>query len=92
MATRCVEKTQVVQTLDEAESLLLQNLHGELIEKWGIKYDFIQQKLDTSNREEFWVAAPALVETKARYGVDKFEKTWNHQDIEQLSLDLSDIA
>jgi hypothetical protein len=32
-------------------------------------------------REDFYVVAPAVVQTKARYGLDWFNGKWNQQDL-----------
>lgn len=57
---------------------------NEVEERRNIRYVY-RERCGASfpTREEFLVAAPAVVETKARYGLEWFEKQW---DAPQLSL------
>jgi hypothetical protein len=58
--------------------------HDEIVEHRGITYIYRQRCASTfPAREEFLVALPAVVETKARYGLDWFERKW---DAPQRSL------
>jgi hypothetical protein len=55
----------------EAQNLPICRRHGltyVFVQKSGTRYPTI---------EDYFVAAPALVETKARNGVDKFDRNWN---------------
>jgi hypothetical protein len=51
---------------------------AELIELRGILYGFIERRSETvfPCREEYIVAAPAVVEDKARHGLPHFEVKW----------------
>lgn len=49
-----------------------------IVEQRGITYVYRQRCADTyPTREEFLVALPAVVATKARYGLDWFEEKWS---------------
>lgn len=57
---------------------------NEIIERRDIRYVYRERCAATfPTREEFLVAAPAVVETKARYGLEWFESQW---DAPQWSL------
>jgi hypothetical protein len=48
----------------------------------GITYVYQQHKGNTyPTREDFYVAAPAVVETKARYGMDWFNARWDQNTL-----------
>lgn len=48
-----------------------------MLEQRGITYFYRKRcELTYPTREEFLVAAPAVVEAKARYGVEWFEEKW----------------
>lgn len=75
---------------DLARSAALDHLRGlatpddEVLEQRGITYVYRKRcALSFPTREEFLVAAPAVVEPKARYGLDWFEEKW---DASQKSL------
>lgn len=64
----------------------LRNLPGQMdtVERHGITYVYRQRCAETfPTKEEFLVAMPAVVESKARYGLEWFEEQW---DAPQLSL------
>jgi hypothetical protein len=43
-----------------------------------ISYVYVQRRAETyPAREDFYVAAPSVVETKARYGIPRFEEQWS---------------
>jgi len=75
---------------DLSRSAALDHLRGlatpndEVLEQRGITYVYRKRcALSFPTREEFLVAAPAVVEPKARYGLDWFEEKW---DASQKSL------
>jgi hypothetical protein len=80
-AARCVEQLLVRPNAKEAirslremareNSTMPYQMHG----LWYAKVSERQQTYPTS--EEFFVAAPARVETKARYGVGNFDRKWS---------------
>jgi hypothetical protein len=76
-AQRAVEKLEVYSTREAALSALhiqAQSDGAEIEEVRNIAYAYIERKGATyPARENFLVAAPHLVETKARYGIAKFE-------------------
>jgi len=86
IAYRAVE--QLAQDL--SRSAALDHLRGlatpddEVLEQRGITYVYRKRcALSFPTREEFLVGAPAVVESKARYGLDWFEEKW---DASQKSL------
>jgi len=85
-AIRAVERLIDSLTRSEAECRLRElALPGnEITERHGITYLY-RRRCGTQypTKEEFLVAAPAVVATKARYGLDWFEQQW---DSSQLSL------
>jgi len=75
---------------DLPRSAALDHLRGlatpddEVFEQRGITYVYRKRcALSFPTREEFLVGAPAVVESKARYGLDWFEEKW---DASQKSL------
>jgi hypothetical protein len=80
-ADRAVER-QAVYASHAAAISALRNLGlngtAELIELRGILYGFIERRSETvfPCREEYIVAAPAVVEDKARHGLPHFEVKW----------------
>lgn len=61
---------------------------NQVIEQRGITYVFRQRCGSTyPTREEFLVALPALVESKARYGLDWFEEKWSSAQGELFPVD-----
>lgn len=79
-AERCVERLSVYPTADEAIRHLGDLAVQHSVERyqahglWYVKITECSSTYPTS--EEFFVAAPAIVETKARYGVGKFDMKW----------------
>lgn len=79
-AERCVEQLSVYPTAEGAirnlEELAVQ-LSVEPYLTHGLWYAKVSECASTyPTSEEFFVAAPARVETKARYGVGKFDSKW----------------
>jgi hypothetical protein len=79
-AERCVEQLSIHPTSEEAirslSELAIQN-SVELSKAHGLWYAKVGEcKTTYPTSEEFFVAAPARVETKARYGVGKFDLKW----------------
>jgi len=80
-AQRCVEKTAEFKNAAAA----LRHLHHVAEQKelhvhvlHELSYANVSQCGQTyPTAEEYYVAAPALVETKARNGVDKFDENWS---------------
>lgn len=85
IADRAVERMGSFATQAAAERELLAAPAGKVKRLREIIYDVLRER-DKSyfpSREEYYVAAPAIVEDKARYGIPKFDKQWNY---EQISL------
>lgn len=60
----------------------------EVVEQRGITYAYRQRCAATfPAREEFLVATPAVVETKARYGLAWFERQWDAPEASLFELD-----
>ena len=58
-------------------------LGQELVDQRSIRYLYTERcAASYPTREAFYVAAPAVVETKARYGVAGFEEHWDHRQQE----------
>jgi hypothetical protein len=79
-AIRAVE--QLMEAVSRTEALAqLRKLGapaGEVTEKRGITYIYwLRCGTTYPTREEFLVAAPAVVEPKARYGMEWFEEQWD---------------
>jgi hypothetical protein len=73
---RITEAARKARALEHFHELRL--AADELVEQRGIVYAYRQRCGATfPTREEFLVAAPAVVETKARYGLDWFERQWD---------------
>jgi len=81
-ADRCVEKLETYPTSDEAISRLRGLAQEQGIEAYqahGLWYTHLRRcESEYPTSEEFLVAAPASVETKARYGVEHFESKWQN--------------
>jgi hypothetical protein len=80
IAYRAVERI----TDELARTAAVDQLHGlavsanEIAVKRGITYLYRERcGITFPTREEFLVAAPAVVETKARYGLDWFDNKWD---------------
>ena len=85
IADRAIEKRGDYSDQNAAEASLTAAPMGEVKHLREIAYDVVSER-DKSyfpSREEYYVAAPALAQTKARYGIPKFDSRWNY---EQLSL------
>jgi hypothetical protein len=58
-------------------------LSQALVEQRNIRYLYTERCGSAyPTREGFYVAAPAVVETKARYGVARFEEHWDQRQQE----------
>ncbi len=79
-ADRCVEKLEVLASAKEALArlrALASCQNAEPYELHGLWYAHVRRCTATyPTSEEFLVAAPANVATKARYGVEKFDAKW----------------
>jgi hypothetical protein len=77
---RCVEALGQFLTRDDASAQLkgiARHKNAELITRHDLSYVSIQERGDRfPSIEDYFVAAPAVVETKARYGLPKFEQEW----------------
>lgn len=75
-ADRCVEVT--ARGTREEMQAQLRRTPGDRDSRLGIDYVYLQRRVEDvyPAREEFYVAAPAYVDTKARYGVAWFEAKW----------------
>ncbi len=73
---RAVEKQEVFATSQEALSTLRSRAEKsgwDLVLANDIQYASVEYRKDSyPTREEYYVVAPARVETKTRYGVDRF--------------------
>ena len=79
-ALRAVEHCSAEVSMDRARELLTQRAEsiGAVLEvRRGISYLY-QRKAGSTfpTREEYFVAGPAVVEVKARYGLEWFEEQW----------------
>jgi hypothetical protein len=103
-ADRCVEKLEILASQEEAVARLraLASTHkAETYQLHDLWYAHIRRCQGTyPTSEEFLVAAPANVATKARYGVGKFDAKWanmadlycGHDDLPLFaSLDPRDV-
>jgi hypothetical protein len=83
-ADRAVERLAVLNR-DAAQTALLRlagRLQAQLVTHRGIDYAYQEHKGDTyPTREHFYVTAPAVVETKARYGIEWFNGKWDQQSL-----------
>jgi hypothetical protein len=83
-ADRAVERLAVLSR-DSAHTALLRlagRLQAQLVTHRGIDYAYQEHKGDTyPTREHFYVTAPAVVETKARYGIEWFNGKWDQQSL-----------
>jgi hypothetical protein len=85
-AMRCVERLEDGLTSADAIlrlSAMADTLGRQLVEQRNIRYLYTERcGADYPTREAFYVAAPAVVETKARYGVPRFEEYWDQRQQE----------
>jgi hypothetical protein len=94
IALRCVEKTGEFKNAGEALCRLQQlaeqkALHVHVLHE--LCYANVSQCGQTyPTNEEYYVAAPALVETKARNGVDSFDESWS--DVTDLYCGQDDLT
>lgn len=83
---RAVEKEEVFAKADEALSALrgrAEEAGWDLVLASGIQYAYVEYRKDSyPTREEYYVAAPARVETKTRYGVERFNAQWEPQQFD----------
>ena len=81
MAQRAVEKLEVFDGAAAAKNALSRKAHELDVSEEVIgliTYVYIQKRGSTyPAKEEFYVAAPAYVETKARYGISRFDEQWD---------------
>jgi hypothetical protein len=84
-ADRAVEKLALGPGYAQVRELLLAQ-PGEYKVLRGLPYKWIETRSETEfpTREEFFTIAPATVETKARYGIPKFDVKWEPQGLLQL--------
>lgn len=88
-AMRCVER--LIEGLTSTDAILrlrtmAETLGQELVEQRKILYLYTERCGDAyPTREAFYVAAPAVVDTKARYGVARFEEHWEQRQQELFS-------
>lgn len=79
-ADRCVEKLETGTRASMGDRLIKAARAGklEIVTKRAITYVYTKTRVEDQYPavEDFFVAAPAVVETKARYGVDRFERVW----------------
>jgi hypothetical protein len=79
---RCVERLQTFPTSAEAVARLHElagTLSTDAYQAHELWYAHVRRREDTyPTQEEFFVAAPAVVETKARNGVERFEDKWSN--------------
>lgn len=81
-----MEKLQVFDGPGEAR-VALNTISGSVAvaveERRGIPYIWRERRSETDfpTREEFITIAPAVVETKARYGLDWFEGRWSEMQL-----------
>jgi hypothetical protein len=91
---RCVEKTGEFKNAAEALRRLhyvaeQKELHVHLLHE--LSYANVSQRGPTyPTTEEYYVAAPALVETKVRNGVESFDESWN--DLADLYCGQDDLS
>lgn len=87
-ADRCVERVLDFTDHQQAMTALLETATDEsleVVEQHGIRYAYRERKGDTlPAREEFYVAAPATVKSKAAHGIPWFNARWNQHS--QTSL------
>ena len=86
-ADRAVEKQGSFAGRKEAERALRAEAMGAVATLRDITYDFVRPRDKTQfpSKEEYFVASPSVVETKARYGIPKFDGRWNNQQISLLN-------
>ncbi len=83
---RAVEKLAILSTRGSAERrvrVLGRSLDAEFETVRDITYAHTVRKGESyPTREEFYVAAPAVVDTKARYGIPAFDSQWSPEQAE----------
>ena len=81
MVDRAVERLQMFSTREEAErslGLLAASLGLELESSRGLHYAYRESRgNEYPAREEFYTVAPSYVQTKARYGIERFDDQWS---------------
>jgi hypothetical protein len=87
---RAVEKLDVYPSSDEAVAALRMQARSEGAEVEqvnNIVYRYVERRGATyPARENFLVAAPNLVETKARYGIEKFNARFDPEQFDMSAL------
>ena len=90
---RAVEKQDVFSTETAALSALIdraQRGRWDLVRANELQYAYVEYRTDSyPAREEYYVVAPARVETKARYGIDAFNPQWQP---EQYGIAFAELA
>jgi hypothetical protein len=90
-AMRCVERLEEGLTSADATLRLCamaDALGQALVEQRNIRYLYTERCGSAyPTREAFYVAAPAVVETKARYGVARFEEHWDQRQQELFPVE-----
>ncbi len=80
MADRAVERLQTFSTREEANrslGLLAASLGLEMESSRGLHYAYRERRgNEYPTREEFYTVAPSYVQTKARYGIERFGDQW----------------
>lgn len=102
---RCVERLEEFVSSAKAGERLIEIAEAKrfpICRRHGLTYVFVQQSgTRYPTIEDYFVTAPALVETKARNGVEKFDRNWSdltdlycgHDDLPLFAdLDSSDKA
>lgn len=63
-------------------SRIANHLHSRIDEQHGIDYVYRERTGSTYRaREDFYVTGPAVVETKARYGIEWFNNKWAQRSL-----------
>ena len=92
-ADRCVERLQIFDTRILADTLLLslgRDKGQSIEEQHGLKYvQLLRPGTTYPTTQEYFVTAPAVVETKARYGIADFDDSW--QDLDNLYCGSHDL-
>ena len=80
MADRSVERLRTFSKREEADrsfGLLAASLGLELESSRGLHYAYRERRgNEYPAREEFYTVAPSYVQTKARYGIQRFDDQW----------------
>lgn len=89
-AHRCTEKIveDLTRTAAQRKLAAVAKEHGEVTTLRDISYLFLQEREEDvyPTKEEYFTACPQTVETKARYGVPRFDKLWRQHDVKQLDM------